>query len=157
MISADGNFPCPYCYQCPMTDSSFTGGGLVCGQCAKRIHDGELSSKLHMTPERQWAFDLGPLLIRDPSTHSYEDKVRVHDAICQYDVSRHKWERKRSRRSCDVCGRRGAILESHFRLCGDCGERRYCSVDCQREDWFFSGHREECARLAGLEEDARRT
>ena len=157
MISADGNFPCPYCYQSPMKDMVLTDKWLACGQCAKRIHDGELSEELPMCPEGQWMRDLGLLFFRDPSTYSYEDKVRVHDAICQYDASRHKWERKRSRRLCDVCARRGAILESHFRLCGDCGERRYCSVDCQREDWFFSGHREECARLAGLEEDARRT
>ena len=44
---------------------------------------------------------------------------------------------------CDVCGLQRAIREESFPVCDSCGRRRYCSVECQREDWQ-GGHDRQC-------------
>ena len=50
--------------------------------------------------------------------------------------------RKRSRRICHVCGKRGDLAKEAFSLCMGC-DRRYCSVECSDVDWA-SGHATEC-------------
>ena len=57
-------------------------------------------------------------------------------------------ERKLARRLCDVCGKRGPVEELCFPVCDNCSSRRYCGLDCQREDWIQRGHREQCAALS---------
>lgn len=45
--------------------------------------------------------------------------------------------------SCDVCGK----LESDIlklKKCARCGWARYCSVECQRQDWTSGLHKERC-------------
>jgi hypothetical protein len=56
--------------------------------------------------------------------------------------------RKAARRLCDVCARQGDESELCFPVCDVCSSRRYCSIDCQRQDWA-EGHREACAGLVG--------
>ena len=50
---------------------------------------------------------------------------------------------KSERRMCDVCGRQGAVRGPRYAECGACGQRRYCSVKCQRKDWE-AGHAKLC-------------
>ena len=52
--------------------------------------------------------------------------------------------RAMARRTCDVCARQGSLNEEALPLCDGCGERRYCSVECQRVDWVLHGHAEAC-------------
>ena len=51
---------------------------------------------------------------------------------------------RQARRLCDRCGVRGPLDEEAFPVCGGCGARRYCSVNCQREDWVTGGHSSWC-------------
>ena len=51
--------------------------------------------------------------------------------------------RKRMRRKCDVCGLQNRNDQPSFSVCGRCGTRRYCSEECQREDWE-AGHAQKC-------------
>ena len=55
------------------------------------------------------------------------------------------WPRIR-RRICDQCGRRVALSEPRFMVCGGCGVARYCSEACQIGDWRH--HQTCCAGLA---------
>ena len=59
-------------------------------------------------------------------------------------------ERKLARRICAVCERSGHIDEPCFQVCDACSRRRYCSEECQRQDWFELGHRERCPHLRQL-------
>ncbi|KZV76060.1 hypothetical protein PENSPDRAFT_646603 [Peniophora sp. CONT] len=34
-----------------------------------------------------------------------------------------------------------------LRSCGGCGERKYCSTECQRSDWKEGGHKSRCRRI----------
>ena len=47
------------------------------------------------------------------------------------------------RRVCDVCLR--FFRERRLPVCGGCGKRRYCSVECQTQDWKLQ-HKDTCAR-----------
>ncbi len=79
---------------------------------------------------------------------------------CSRDCQRAGWDaghrtlcsrarHKRSRRLCDVCGKRGDIAAEAFPLCGGC-DRRYCSLECAQADWD-SGHSQDCPGvLVGL-------
>ena len=51
--------------------------------------------------------------------------------------------RKRMRRKCDFCGLQNHNNQPSFSVCGRCGTRRYCSEECQREDWE-AGHAQKC-------------
>ncbi len=55
------------------------------------------------------------------------------------------WPRIR-RRICDQCGRRVALSEPRFLVCGGCGVARYCSEACQIANWGH--HQTVCAALA---------
>ncbi len=54
---------------------------------------------------------------------------------------------KLERRTCDVCGLVGAANGPRFGVCDLCGERRYCSILCQRTDWKIFDHSEKCDGL----------
>ena len=43
---------------------------------------------------------------------------------------------------CKICN----TTESTFKLCSECRMVRYCSVECQRQDWK-NGHKAKCAEL----------
>ena len=59
------------------------------------------------------------------------------------DAAAEKILEKSERRMCDVCGRQGAVRGPRYAECGACGQRRYCSVKCQRKDWE-AGHAKLC-------------
>ena len=50
---------------------------------------------------------------------------------------------KLRRRRCDVCQQQGPLSEPSFPICDGCGLRRYCGVECQRNDWL-TGHKHSC-------------
>ena len=54
------------------------------------------------------------------------------------------WPRIR-RRICDQCGRRVALSEPRFMVCGGCGVARYCSEACQIANWGH--HQTVCAAV----------
>ena len=66
------------------------------------------------------------------------------------------WPRIR-RRICDQCGRRVALSEPRFLVCGGCAEGRgvgrYCSETCQAEHW--PTHQEVCPRIDHASVEAR--
>jgi hypothetical protein len=43
---------------------------------------------------------------------------------------------------CKICN----TTQSTFKLCSECRMVRYCSVECQRQDWI-NGHKAKCAEL----------
>tara|TARA_B100000482_G_scaffold31713_1_gene20211 strand:- start:25 stop:747 length:723 start_codon:yes stop_codon:yes gene_type:complete len=48
------------------------------------------------------------------------------------------------RRACDLCAQQSPLTVKPLQLCGRCGGRRYCSVECQRMDW--PRHKARCAK-----------
>ena len=50
------------------------------------------------------------------------------------------WRRVR-RRICLRCARQVDLSEPRFLVCSGCGDARYCSEECQREDWPVHQHK----------------
>ena len=81
--------------------------------------------------------------------------ARCESPYCSEKCQREHWQekyghkaqcsrfRKRMRRKCDVCGLQNGNNQPSFPVCGRCGTRRYCSEECQREDWE-AGHAQKC-------------
>ena len=67
------------------------------------------------------------------------------EAVERWPELRPHWRRIR-RRICEQCGRRVALSEPRFMVCGGCGVARYCSEACQIGDWRH--HQTCCAGLA---------
>ena len=67
------------------------------------------------------------------------------DALRRWPDLQPHWPRIR-RRICDHCGRRVALSEPRFMVCGGCGVARYCSEACQIANWGH--HQTVCAALA---------
>ena len=53
------------------------------------------------------------------------------------------WKRVR-RRICACCARQADLSEPRFLVCSECGDARYCSEQCQREDWYSGVHQKDC-------------
>ena len=81
--------------------------------------------------------------------------ARCESPYCSEKCQREHWQskyshkthcsriRKQKRRKCDVCGLQNRNDQPSFPVCGRCGTRRYCSEECQREDWE-AGHAQKC-------------
>ena len=67
------------------------------------------------------------------------------DALRRWPDLQPHWPRIR-RRICDQCGRRVALSEPRYLVCGGCGAARYCSEACQIANWGH--HQTVCAALA---------
>ena len=67
--------------------------------------------------------------------HAIVNTLRLRGPECVRD--------KLLRRACVKCGKTGFITASHYRLCGRCLNKRYCSVECQQAHWD-EGHKDEC-------------
>jgi hypothetical protein len=50
---------------------------------------------------------------------------------------------------CNICG----SIDQHIRLCGGCKQTKYCSIECQTQDWQ-QGHARTCGSSFGLLGDA---
>ena len=68
----------------------------------------------------------------------------AYDAMKRWPELQPHWSRVR-RRICDHCGRRVALSEPRFLVCGGCGVARYCSEACQIANWGH--HQTVCAAL----------
>ena len=66
------------------------------------------------------------------------------EAVERWPELRPHWRRIR-RRICEQCGRRVALSEPRFMVCGGCGVARYCSEACQITNWGH--HQTVCAPL----------
>ena len=53
-------------------------------------------------------------------------------------------EKSLERRACDSCAKQWPLTAKPLQVCGRCGGRRYCSVECQRFDWPL--HKARCAK-----------
>ena len=81
--------------------------------------------------------------------------ARCESPYCSEKCQREHWQskyshkthcsriRKQKRRKCDVCGLQNRNDQPSFSVCGRCGTRRYCSEECQKEDWE-AGHAQKC-------------
>ncbi len=52
-----------------------------------------------------------------------------------------------------VCGNEGCDAEKGLRYCKQCQDIRYCSLDCQKEDWH--SHKKVCSKTKTIRETAR--
>mmetsp|Transcript_8320 Transcript_8320/g.24983 ORF Transcript_8320/g.24983 Transcript_8320/m.24983 type:complete len:263 (-) Transcript_8320:42-830(-) len=78
----------------------------------------------------------------------------VTEGALIYCTEKSRRQRKEERRLCDVCGLRGRLDRPSFPVCDECSNRRYCSVDCQRVDWFERRHSQQCEWMrSGSDED----
>nr|GAT58064.1 predicted protein [Mycena chlorophos] len=62
-------------------------------------------------------------------------------------------EREVSQSACDNVSCSKIQAKSLFRRCAACCSSRYCSVECQKEDWKDGGHRNTCMAYKGLRTD----
>ena len=154
-------------------------GMLLRNDTAERRYLGELVRRdfaRHLTSSASCSIDVAELVAthrRDLARRTCltcgrqeSDRLPVCGACgavpyCSRDCQRAGWDaghrtlcsrarHKRSRRLCDVCGKRGDIAAEAFPLCGGC-DRRYCSLECAQADWDSGHHWQDCP---GVDEEA---